>query len=164
MSTIQIEPTELWQFSITTYQQVDIQQELLGWQNSYDGNVNLALFCMYCDDLSIKISDKEIQYLHQQVSQFSIQFTQAIRVTREHFKQQKALLNQYDDIRHHLLEAELILEQQEQGLLCTLMSRDEAEFSDTNSASESDNNWLRYQGFLTKTQNEDQLVELQSNT
>ena len=50
------------------------------------------------------------------MSQFSIQFTQAIRVTREHFKQQKALLNQYDDIRHHLLEAELILEQQEQGL------------------------------------------------
>ena len=31
------------------------------------------------------------------------------------------------------------------------MSRDEAEFSDTNSAPESDNNWLRYQGFLTKT-------------
>lgn len=150
MSTVQIEPTELWQFSITTYQQVDVQQELLGWQNSYGGNVNLALFCLYCDDLGIQISEQELEFLHQQVSQFSIQFTQSIRVTREHFKQQKALLDQYDAIRQHLIEAELILEQQEQQLLCTLMSRDEAQFQDIDPSTQSADNWVRYQGFLTQ--------------
>lgn len=141
-----IEASELWQFSITTYQQADLQQQLLSWQNSYDGNVNLALFCLYCDDLNIQISDTELDFLHQQVSQFSIQFTQSVRVTREHFKQQKALLTEYDNIRGHLIEAELLLEQQEQSLICSIMGRDDAEFKRD---IKDPQNWTRYQSFLT---------------
>ena len=161
MSSIQIEPTELWQFSITTYQQDELQQELLRWQNSYGGNVNLSLFCMYCDDLGIKISDKELNLLQQQVSHFSIQFTQAIRVTRDHFKQSRSQLTDYDKIRQHLLEAELLLEQQEQTLLCQFMNRDPDEFSDCvatkNKASDSTepeaSNWSRYQMLLKHSSN-----------
>ena len=158
MSSIQIEPTELWKFSITTYQQDELQQELLKWQNSYGGNVNLSLFCMYCDDLAIKISDKELTLLQQQVNQFSIQYTQAIRVTRDHFKQNRGQLTNYDKIRQHLLDAELLLEQQEQTLLCQFMNRDQDEFSDCEeSASDSSEseatNWVRYQMLLIHSSN-----------
>ncbi len=145
-----IDPVELWQFSITSYQQDELQHELLGWQNSYDGNVNLALFCLYCDDLGIEISDAELLLQHQQVSQFSRQFTQAIRVTREAFKKQKALINEYDVVRKHLIEAELTLEQQEQTLLCDLMQRDAAEYQ-TNIAQPK--NWARYQEMLAGSSN-----------
>jgi uncharacterized protein (TIGR02444 family) len=140
-----IDPVELWQFSITSYQQTELQQELLGWQNSYDGNVNLALFCIYCDDLGIAISDDELKLQHEQISQFSRQFTQSIRITRESFKQQKSLITSYDDIRQHLIDAELLLEQQEQSLLCDLMKRDAAEYQTGVSAP---NNWQRYQSLL----------------
>ncbi len=140
-----IEPAELWQFSITSYQQIELQNELLGWQNSYDGNVNLALFCLYCDDLSIQISDQEMELLHQSISQFSRQFTQSIRINREAFKQQKAVLDKYDLLREHLIQAELLLEQQEQNTLCNLMNRDAAEYH--SDVSEPDN-WARYQALL----------------
>ncbi|GAB3001715.1 TIGR02444 family protein [Psychrosphaera aestuarii] len=147
-----IEPTELWQFSVTSYQQDELQNELLGWQNSYDGNVNLALFCLYCDDLTIEISDQELTILHNYISQFSRKFTQAIRVNRETFKQQKAQINHYEDIRHHLLEAELLFEQQEQSLLCDMMKRDAAEYRADVSVP---NNWGRYQALLIHTSNTD---------
>ena len=140
-----IDPVELWQFSITSYQQTELQQELLGWQNSYDGNVNLALFCIYCDDLGIAISDDELKLQHEQISQFSRQFTQSIRITRESFKQQKSLITSYDDIRQHLIDAELLLEQQEQSLLCDLMKRDAAEYQ---TGVPAPSNWQRYQSLL----------------
>lgn len=143
-----IEPAELWHFSITSYQQDELQNELLSWQNSYDGNVNMALFCLYCDDLSIQISDTELDLLHNQISVFSRKFTQTIRVSRETFKQQKAQIQKYEDIRHHLLEAELLFEQQEQSLLCDMMNRDAAEYQSNIAAPQ---NWARYQSLLKRS-------------
>ena len=131
-----------WQFSLSVYPKW--QTELLQWQYKHKANVNLALLCLYLDQLDRQLATHQIRELHLQVQTFSRQFTQLVRQCRRTMKQSQTLLNEYEAIRQHLLDAELILERQEQGELLAKLNPDAIEAVNSTPAT----NWQRYQQLL----------------
>lgn len=140
MSVLTVE--SLWQFSITHYQNAQVQTLLLDAQNKLCANVNLVLACLYLDKHHLVMTPEQLLLLHQEVSNFSQHFTQALRTLRTEFKDKQKTLIDYSKIRQNLLDTELILERQEQYILITLIS----EFTFITGMSE--NNLEQYQVIL----------------
>ena len=106
-----------WQFSLALYQHNNVQSLLLNLQDEVGLNVNLALFCAFLNKQNLYLNQHQIEQLHSAVQQFNHSFTSPLRQLRSSFKLQSNQLNNYDSLRQHLLNAELILEQQEQQVL-----------------------------------------------
>lgn len=106
-----------WHFSLAIYQNKPAQQLLLASQDHLCVNINLALFCLYLNQQKVYLNEKQLHSLDQELLSFSQEFTQTLRALRVDFKQQQSRLTQYNKLREHLLNAELILEQQEQTIL-----------------------------------------------
>ena len=132
----------LWQFSLNIYPEK--QKELLRWQDEHGANVNLALFCIYTDQHQIALTQEQIETLHQSITSFSKRATNKLRVLRREFKVQSSDISYYEQIKKHLLEAELLLEKQEQSLL---VEQAQSIISDIEGPELK--NWPAYQQLLT---------------
>lgn len=146
--------SEFWPAALSFYRQDSWQQTLLHWQDNHQANVNLALLCLVLDQKQQQLTPEQINQLHNSVSEFSKDNTQVIRATRRQIKANAEQINDYQAIRGHLLDAELLLEQQEQQLLLTELEGFSVPDSLTKADNDSDitndsNNWQRYQEFLT---------------
>jgi len=139
---LSISTEALWQFSLAVYPQR--QDELLHWQDAHEANVNLALLCLYLDRRAVALSSEQIAALNRLVQIFSSTHTAQIRKCRRHMKEHKAALIQYKQIRERLLQAEMLLEQQEQRLLLDFFNQNIASIS----TAQGDNNWFQYQQLL----------------
>jgi uncharacterized protein (TIGR02444 family) len=138
-----------WQFSITVYGEREIQKALLSFQDGFGGNVNLALLCQYCDKNKIRLTDLEINALHIDAKTFEKQFTQPLRELRRHYKERQSNIQDYLNVRRALLDAELVLEKQQQHELVTLLNNMMALDDFEHKILELDlDNWARYQAQL----------------
>jgi uncharacterized protein (TIGR02444 family) len=54
---------DFWQFSLSHYARAGIKQACLMLQNTYQGNVNLALLLHWLDTLHIELADQQIHAL-----------------------------------------------------------------------------------------------------
>lgn len=108
---------QFWQFSLDVYQQQQLQDKLLTLQNQHGINVNLTLLCLFLNSKGLYLQTKQFEQLHQQLTTFNHTFTESLRQLRSSFKIKQRQLEQYAALRKHLLAAELLLEQQEQGIL-----------------------------------------------
>jgi len=136
---------DFWQFSLITY--ADKQNELLNWQDEHGANVNLALFCLYLAHHQVKLTTAQITKLHQEVRLFSQQTTQKVRILRKEFKTLNSDIQHYNEIKQHLLDAELLLEKQEQSVLFECFQKLPAVDKHSHS-----HNWQDYQTFLINAQ------------
>ncbi len=132
-----------WQFSLANYQIEQVQTTLLSAQGSHNLNVNLALFCLFLNQQKVYLTEEQLIQLNFELTEFNNQFTGHLRALRLEFKAAQPKLLQYDKLRKLLLDAELLLEQQEQDLLVGLFNQ----YSDF-SALHSDNLTL-YQDLLS---------------
>ncbi len=57
MKQVAVDPLSFWQFSLSFYRVKDVQTLLLNLQDSFGLNVNVLLFCMYCDSKDIELSE-----------------------------------------------------------------------------------------------------------
>lgn len=145
-----IKADEFWQFSLSYYQQNKNEESLLFWQNEHDANVNLALLCIYLDELNVSLPEDKLHHLHVLAKAYESKITQPIRNLRNDFKKLQSTMPSYTEIRQHLLQAELTVEQDQQRELvtsCNSFGVVQFNFNDpTNKA----NNWAQYQNLLTK--------------
>ena len=123
---------DFWRFSLKLYQIEQVKNTLLSAQDNFALNVNLALFCLYLNQQDLYLTDQQMAQLKNELDQFSQQFTGKLRALRLQFRQQQKQLQQYDELKQSLLKAELILEQQEQNLLCSVVAKWQT-FSNENS-------------------------------
>jgi uncharacterized protein (TIGR02444 family) len=121
MNTITL--SSFWQFSLTLYKNDLVQTTLLHFQNEYTANVNLALLCAMLNKHQVSLSKSQLISLHQSITDFSAQYTQPLRALRQTYKNNKDEIQQYAQLRAKLLEAELLLEQQEQALLISQLNK-----------------------------------------
>ena len=57
MKHVALDSLEFWQFSLSFYSVKDVQTLLLNLQDNYGLNVNVLLFCMYCDTKDIELNE-----------------------------------------------------------------------------------------------------------
>ena len=142
---INITSEDLWHFSKSLYQHKAVETLLLSLQQEIDMNVNLALLCAMLNKHQMYLSTTQINTLVNNVGDFNFSYTKKLRELRAHFKTNRALLNQYDEIRETLLKTELLLEQQEQQMLVSTLQQ----FDNLNATHS--NNLDLYQHHLTST-------------
>lgn len=111
----QISAEQLWQFSLQLYPQV--KPLCLQWQDQLGANVNLLLLLCYIEQQQLGLTAPQLQQLSVQLAKFSVQFTQPLRALRRNSSDAALQPAQQQQLKHSLLQAELVLEQLEQQLL-----------------------------------------------
>ncbi|NVK23684.1 MAG: TIGR02444 family protein [Gammaproteobacteria bacterium] len=120
--SLELDAQDFWQFSLNIYSHTNVANILLQAQSQWRVNVNLALLCLYLDQKSCYLEKAQMSDLHAAVMQFSQTYTKPLRDIRQKFKTQQQALMQYESIRRHILDAELLLERQEQSVLVELIN------------------------------------------
>lgn len=106
---------QLWQFSLAIY---PINKELfLHWQDTYQLNVNLALFLLYLQTKQQSLSEEALLALRQQLGAFSAEVTQPLRALRRTLPSPWLSTEEQQGLRQQLLTTELAAERLEQQLL-----------------------------------------------
>jgi len=150
-----------WQFSLQVYKQPEVAQLLIESQDEIGSNVNLVLLCLWLEQQQQRVlSEQQLTQLHHKVMAFSREFTHPLRQLRRDFKQSKSDLHDYPSVRKKLLEAELLLEQQEQKLLLDVV--EEIGVVEEDDSLQLSDNVLRYQAYLLK-QAEIQTTDINSD-
>ena len=108
---------EFWQFSLTFYQNNLVSQRLLAAQEEHNLNINMALFCLYLEQKNLGLSHSQLEALKRQLQPFNQEVTNKLRSLRFEFRHREQEIDGYATLKKHLLQAELILEQQEQAIL-----------------------------------------------
>lgn len=106
---------QLWQFSLKLYPA--IKPLCLDWQDRLGANVNLLLLLCYLEQQQLSFSASALAQLSALLEHFSNQFTQPLRQLRRSASQSPLLAAQQQQLKQHLLSAELELERLEQQLL-----------------------------------------------
>lgn len=154
--TFVINDKQFWQFSTEYYALPDVTANLLRWQNEHQANVNFALLCIYLETLSISLTDSQIAQIHHQAKIFEQAYTQPLRELRAFYKKEQHNLTEYTHIRALCLEAELLLEKQQQAQLVDALHDldlsvvSQMPHTSLDSNSPPPQNWKRYQTFLLK--------------
>jgi len=108
-----LNPQDFWQFSLSHYAQAGVQPASLRLQDTYQGNVNLALLLHWLDTQNIHLSDAELYTLKASAASSDIRLHQ-YRAMRKQLKSQLDIAGY-----KQLLEFELNLEQDQQLALIT---------------------------------------------
>ncbi len=158
-----------WLLSCQFYQQPSTAHKLLYLQNNIGLNVNLALYLLLeshlhndlnNSDLNTKLYIKQLAILQHELKNLSKQSTEKIRQQRTYFKQ----LSLFDEtikqkIKHALLEAELICEQQEQAFIIDFVFSQV--ITDTDSSEQSHNQLSHIHSYLQLLMTEHKLTNEQ---
>lgn len=119
-----IDAATFWQASHEIYQRPGMQQQLITRQDQHGDNVNLALLELYLAERGQPLDTNEKQVLQALIDAFSTEHTQLVRQLRRQLSRSEALTEVASKaLKQALLDAELILEQQEQALLITHLQR-----------------------------------------
>lgn len=108
-------PDQLWQFSLTLYP--TLKKLCLDWQDRLGANVNLLLLLCYLEQQQLSFSASALAQLNTVLENFSRQFTRPLRQLRRSASQSPLHPAQQQQLKQHLLNAELELERLEQQLL-----------------------------------------------
>ncbi|NRA54263.1 MAG: TIGR02444 family protein [Gammaproteobacteria bacterium] len=106
-SHIQLDPAELWQYSLDHYAKVD--DLLLALQDQYQLNINLFLLCGYAQQQGCAIDEMQLANLVAQCQQWQEQLISPFRALRRSLK---VSISQTD--YQAMLTMELALEKQQQ--------------------------------------------------
>jgi uncharacterized protein (TIGR02444 family) len=112
-STVTLNSQDFWQFSLSHYAQAGVQPACLTLQDSYQGNVNLALLLHWLDVQKIQLSDAKLHSLVVSLVSNDCRLQQ-YRAMRKQLKPQVDLVGY-----QQLLAFELALEQDQQHALIT---------------------------------------------
>ncbi|MCL5050970.1 MAG: TIGR02444 family protein [Firmicutes bacterium] len=119
-----IDAATFWQASLEIYQRPGMQQQLIARQDQHGDNVNVALLELYLAEQGQPLDTNEKQVLQALIDAFSTEHTQLVRQLRRQLSRSEALTEVAGKaLKQALLDAELILEQQEQALLITHLQR-----------------------------------------
>lgn len=119
-----IDAATFWQASLEIYQRPGMQQQLIARQDQHGDNVNVALLGIYLAEQEQPLTSDEQQVLRALIDAFSTEHTQLVRQLRRQLSRSEALTEVAGKaLKQALLDAELILEQQEQALLITHLQR-----------------------------------------
>jgi uncharacterized protein (TIGR02444 family) len=129
---------DFWQFSLSHYAQAGVQPACLTLQDTYQGNINLALLLHWLDTLTIQLSNAELHTLEANAALSDIRLQQ-YRAMRKQLKTQLDLLGY-----KQLLTFELELEQDQQHVLVTQFNQFNVSPPKTTSPSLPTNNLERY--------------------
>ena len=105
----------LWQFSLSLYPRV--KPTCLQLQDELGANINLLLLLCYLEQQQLSLSRIQIRQLSHALQPLSLQFTQPLRRLRRQAPSAPLSVEQQQQLKHALLQAELTLEQLEQQLL-----------------------------------------------
>ncbi|MDX5408275.1 MAG: TIGR02444 family protein [Chromatiaceae bacterium] len=114
---------QFWQFSLKLYPA--IKPLCLDWQDRLGANVNLLLLLCYLEQQQLGFSANALMQLSAELENFSRQFTRPLRQLRRSASQSTLNPAQQQQLKQHLLNAELELERLEQQLLlahCPLLT------------------------------------------
>lgn len=106
----------LWRYSLQRYQSSRLQEQLLQLQDQYSGHVNLALVCLWLDDLKLKLTQTSLTELEQSLTEthsYLVSLRTTRRLLRTHVSPE-----QYQQ----LLDIEITLEKQQQQCLVKCLS------------------------------------------
>ncbi|WP_163830911.1 TIGR02444 family protein [Spartinivicinus ruber] len=104
-----------WTFSCTVYQQTNIAKTALQFQNQWQLNINILLFCSFCSLHQRRLSKQNSQQLWQQLAQWQREYTLQIRKLRQKLK---GYSKGEDKSLYQLMkQVELHFEYQEQQIL-----------------------------------------------
>lgn len=112
-----------WQFACTLYAKPGQQQTLLALQNQQGKNINLCLLLLYLDSLNLAINTEQLSILEHSISEFEQHALHPLRATRRYLKTNKNSIRDYNQIRESLLNAELMLEKQQQNMLINAVNK-----------------------------------------
>ncbi len=129
---------DFWQFSLSHYAQAGVQPACLTLQDTYQGNVNLALLLHWLDTLTIQLSNAELHTLEASAASSDIRLQQ-FRAMRKQLKTQLDLAGY-----KQLLTFELELERDQQHVLVTQFNQFNVSPPKTTSPSVPTNNLERY--------------------
>ena len=62
---IDISAEAFWRYSLQRYQSAKLQEQLLQLQDDFKGQVNLALMCLWLDDMKLKIKKEAFDVWRQ---------------------------------------------------------------------------------------------------
>tara|TARA_B100001094_G_scaffold327491_1_gene385823 strand:- start:1636 stop:2073 length:438 start_codon:yes stop_codon:yes gene_type:complete len=116
--SIDISAEAFWRYSLQRYQSAQLQEQLLHLQDDFQGQVNLALMCLWLDDMQLKIETTLFDELEHALASTSENLV-PLRAARRLLKKQ---LNaeQYQQ----LLNIELEIEKQQQQSLVACLDGD----------------------------------------
>lgn len=102
----------LWRYSLQRYQSSRLQEQLLQLQDQYNGHINMALVCLWLDDLKLKLSQSALIQLEQSLAE-THSYLMSLRTTRRLLR-----IHVSPEQYQQLLDIEITLEkQQQQGLV-----------------------------------------------
>lgn len=116
VATQQLNPEQLWQFSLACYPQV--KALCLRWQDKYHANVNVMLALCYAERLAWQTNQDNLVAAILEIVPLNSQVTQILRQCRQHIAGLPLDNTQQSQLKQNLLSTELIAEQIEQQLLC----------------------------------------------
>jgi len=114
---------DFWQFACQLYSKDDMQARLLDYQNQQGKNVNLCLLLYYLDSLELALNNTQLNQLELCIIEFDEQVLKPLRKTRAYLKANQTEIADYATIRIDLLNAELKLEKQQQGMLIDAVNK-----------------------------------------
>lgn len=115
MIKVQISALSFWQFSLNFYNVKNVQKHLLDLQDRFDFNVNVLLFCLYCDSLKINLCKLVLTKVLDSIKSNDIQL-QKHREKRRKAKNNSESDNQLDKTPYQAyLAQELEMEKAQQG-------------------------------------------------
>jgi len=100
-----------------------MQARLLDYQNQQGKNVNLCLLLYYLDSLGLALNNSQLNQLELCIIEFDEQVLKPLRKTRAYLKANQTEIADYATIRIDLLNAELKLEKQQQGMLIDAVNK-----------------------------------------
>ncbi|NTS75687.1 TIGR02444 family protein [Catenovulum sp. SM1970] len=107
-----------WQYSLTLYQQTQMQSLCLQLQNEYQVNVNLLLFCCYLQSLDKALSALQLKDIETALLPFNKAYTTKLRQLRQNLKTDETLVaTTQQTLKQALLKCELTMEQHEQAII-----------------------------------------------
>ncbi|RUO33965.1 TIGR02444 family protein [Aliidiomarina soli] len=114
----------LWQAALQIYQEPGMQARLIAAQDNAGDNVNLALLQIYLQRQGNALSEAQFSQLAASLQPFSAQHTGQLRKLRRELLASEALDEKSrQQLKEHLLAAELTLEAVEQRLLVDLYNQ-----------------------------------------
>ncbi|TLX49365.1 TIGR02444 family protein [Pseudoalteromonas ruthenica] len=112
-----IDAADFWQFSLSVYDNEQVQKTLLNWQNDYGLNVNLCLFLAYLDYQHVALQAEQLDSLIASIGDFNEHALQPLRDIRGYLKRNQSSVVNYNNIRTQILDLELAMEKLQQHQL-----------------------------------------------
>lgn len=116
MTVQQLNADTFWHVSLAFYPQV--QPLCLQLQDNWQANVNVLLLLSFTEQLGWQLDAASLTQGLQQLAPLSQHITQVLRQCRRELPKLPLDSNQQTELKHRMLQTELVSERLEQQLLC----------------------------------------------